>query len=184
MCTAGLGVTRVTSSWQQKHQLIASMERQVAIIAYTIGPVVRRPQVSILGKSRNSFPGIEKKDQDSRLSSLVNIPNTNAMSSIPNLSLSSLLGNLSFSLMPHIHLTILISARWSATSFAFLTGQVSLPCNILLHTQLLYNLPLIINNMSLLASSSTSCLNLLQPVRFLASTAPTTSPSTLNMSPR
>ena len=68
MCTAGLGVTRVTSSWQQKHQLIASMERQVAIIAYTIGPVVRRPQVSILGKSRNSFPGIEKKDQDSRVS--------------------------------------------------------------------------------------------------------------------
>ena len=31
----------------------------------------------------------------------------------------------------HIHLTILISARWSATSFSFLTGQVSLPCNIL-----------------------------------------------------
>ena len=32
------------------------------------------------------------------------------LSSIPNLSLSSLLGNLSFSLMPHVHLTILISA--------------------------------------------------------------------------
>ena len=47
-----------------------------------------------------------------------------------------------FSLMPHIHLTILISARWSATSFSFLAGQVSLPCNILLRTQLLYNLPL------------------------------------------
>ena len=41
---------------------------------------------------------------------------------------------------PHIHLTILISALWSATSFSFLTGQVSLPCNILLRTQLLYNL--------------------------------------------
>ena len=37
--------------------------------------------------------------------------NTNAMSSIPSLSLNSLLGSLSFSLMPHIHLTILISAR-------------------------------------------------------------------------
>ena len=37
--------------------------------------------------------------------------NTNVMPSIPNLSLSSLLGNLSFTLMPHIHLTILISAR-------------------------------------------------------------------------
>ena len=36
--------------------------------------------------------------------------NTNAMSSIPNLFLSSLLGNLSFSLNPHIHRTILISA--------------------------------------------------------------------------
>ena len=41
---------------------------------------------------------------------------TEIMSSIPNISLSSLLGNLSFSLMPHIHLTILISAHWSATS--------------------------------------------------------------------
>ena len=47
-------------------------------------------------------------------------------------SLSSLLGNLSFSLMPHIHLTILISARWNATTFSFLRGHVSLPCNMLL----------------------------------------------------
>jgi len=31
---------------------------------------------------------------------------------------------------------------WSATSFFFLTGHVSLPCNILLCAQLLYNLPL------------------------------------------
>ena len=70
--------------------------------------------------------------------------NINAMSSTPSLSLSSLLGSLSFSLTPHIHLTILISARWSSTTFSFLTGQVSLPCNMLLRTQLLYNLPLII----------------------------------------
>ena len=68
--------------------------------------------------------------------------NNNAMSSTPSLSLSSLLGSLSFSLTPHIHLTILISACWIATTFSFLTGQVSLPCNMLLHTQLLYNLPL------------------------------------------
>ena len=34
----------------------------------------------------------------------------------------------SFNLTPHIHLTIFISARWSATTFSFLTGQVSLPC--------------------------------------------------------
>jgi len=56
---------------------------------------------------------------------------TNVTSPITNHSLRSLLGNLSFTLMPHIHLTILISARWSATTFSFLTGQVSLPCNIL-----------------------------------------------------
>ena len=76
--------------------------------------------------------------------------NTNAMSSIPSLSLSCLHGSLSFNLTPHIHLTILISARWSATTFSFLTGQVSLPCNMLLLTQLLYNLPLIIRDTSLL----------------------------------
>ena len=76
--------------------------------------------------------------------------NTNDMSSIPSLSLSSLLGILSFNLTPHIHLTILISARWSATTFSFLTGQVSLPCSMLLRTQLLYNLPLIIKDTSLL----------------------------------
>ena len=39
---------------------------------------------------------------------------------------------LSFILTLHIHLTILISACWSATSFSFLTGQVSLLCNILI----------------------------------------------------
>jgi len=67
----------------------------------------------------------------------------NIISSIPSLSLNSLLGTLSFTLTIHIHLTILISARWSATSFSFLTDQVSLPCIILLHTQLLYSLPLL-----------------------------------------
>ena len=56
---------------------------------------------------------------------------------IPSFSLGSLLGSLSFSLTPHIHLTILISARWSATKFSFLTGQASLPCNMLLCKQLL-----------------------------------------------
>ena len=49
---------------------------------------------------------------------------TNAMSSIHNLSLSTLLGNLSFSLNPHVHLTILISAhlatKWLANSFEWL----------------------------------------------------------------
>ena len=109
--------------------------------------------------------------------------NTNAMSSTHSLSLSSLLGSLSFNL-PHIHLTILISARWSATTFSFLTGQVSLSCTMLLLTQLLYNLPLIIRDMSLLVSSGTNCLNLFQPILILASTAASASPSTLNMSLR
>ena len=48
-------------------------------------------------------------------------------SSVPILSLNSLLGTLSFTLILHIQLTILISARWSATSFSFLTGQACLP---------------------------------------------------------
>ena len=39
------------------------------------------------------------------------------------ISLNSLLGTLSFTLTWHIHLTIFISARWSATSFSFLTGH-------------------------------------------------------------
>jgi len=59
---------------------------------------------------------------------------TEIMSSNPSLSLNPLLGILSCSLVPHIHLTIVISAHWSATSFFFATGQVSLPCNILLRT--------------------------------------------------
>jgi len=44
-------------------------------------------------------------------------------------SLSTLLGTLSCNFTSHIHLTTLISALHSATSFSFLTGQVSLPCN-------------------------------------------------------
>jgi len=65
-------------------------------------------------------------------------------------SLSTLYLELSCSFMPHIHLTILIFAHGSTTSFSFLMGQVSLPCNILLCTQLLYNPPLSINDISLL----------------------------------
>jgi len=47
---------------------------------------------------------------------------TEIMSSDASLSLNPLLVTLSCSLMPHIHLTILISACWSATSFFFITG--------------------------------------------------------------
>ena len=92
---------------------------------------------------------------------------TEIMSSNPSLSLNSLLGTLFCSLTPRIHPTILISARWSATSFSFLMGQVSLPCNILLCTQLLYNLPLIINDISLLVNNGNNCLNLFHPIWIL-----------------
>ena len=53
-----------------------------------------------------------------------------------------------------------VSARWSATSFSILTGEVSLPCNILLHTQLLCSLPFKINDIFILVSSGTNSLNL------------------------
>jgi len=49
---------------------------------------------------------------------------TENMSSNSSLPLNSLLGTLSCNFTPHIHLTILISALGSATSFSFLTGQV------------------------------------------------------------
>ena len=81
----------------------------------------------------------------------------NIISSIPSPSLNSLLGTLSFTLTSHIQMTILISAHWSATSFSFLTGHVSLPCSILLHKQLLYSLPLLISDISLLVSNGTNC---------------------------
>jgi len=92
--------------------------------------------------------------------------NTEIMSSNPSLSLNPLLGTLSCSLTPHFHLTILISACWSATSFFFLTGQISLPCNILLYIQLLYNLPLTLNDISLLVSSGTNYMNLFHPIQW------------------
>ena len=44
------------------------------------------------------------------------------------------------------HVTILVSACWSATTFYFLTGHISLPYNILLHTQLLYSLPFFVSD--------------------------------------
>ena len=83
---------------------------------------------------------------------------TEMISSNPRLLVSLVtlyLELLSFSLMPHIHLTILVCVCWSAISFSFVTGHVWLPCSILLHTQLLYSFPLTIND--------TNCLNLFHP---------------------
>jgi len=96
---------------------------------------------------------------------------TKIMSSKPSLSLNSLLGTVFCSLTPchNIHLTISISARWSAISFSFLKGQVSLPCNILLCTQLLYNLHLTIIDICVVVSNGTNCLNLFHPIQILVS---------------
>jgi len=91
--------------------------------------------------------------------------NTEIMSSNPSSSLNSLFETLSFILTPHIHLTILISALRTDTSISFLTGQVSLPCNILLSTQHQYSLPLLIDGVSLLVSSGTKCLKWFGAVR-------------------
>jgi len=123
-----------------------------------------RPDTPPLSASRH--PGRKKcSDFSQTLSSFRSTCpyrcSTEIMSSNPSLSLNSILGTLSYTIMPHIHLTILISALWNPTSFSFLTGQVSLPCNILLCTQLLYNVPLTINDigLSLLVSNGTNCLN-------------------------
>ena len=70
-----------------------------------------------------------------------------------------------------------------STPYFELTGQVSLPCSTLLCTQLLYSLPLLTIDMSLLVSSGTNCLNLFHPIWILASTAALASPSTLSISP-
>jgi len=48
---------------------------------------------------------------------------TEIMSSKPSLPLYSLLGTLSCNFTLHIHLTILISVRWSATSFTFVRAR-------------------------------------------------------------
>jgi len=65
----------------------------------------------------------------------------------------------------------------------WMCDQVSLPCNVLLRTQLLFNFPLIIKDTSLLVSSGTSCLNLFQPIRILASTTASASPSNFALAP-
>jgi len=64
--------------------------------------------------------------------------------------LSTLLGTLSFTLMPHIHLTSLISAHWSATSF-FLTTLYT----ILLSDNVWYNLIYVERNVELQPTNCT-----------------------------
>jgi len=80
--------------------------------------------------------------------------------------------------LPEHHTSIWLFSSLLAKDHLF-TGQVSLPCNTLLYTQLLYCLPFIINDTSVYPY----CLNLFHPVQILA-TAALASPSTLNMSPK
>ena len=69
--------------------------------------------------------------------------------------------------------------RSTATLFFFLTGQISLPCNILLCTELQYSLPLIIN----IGKQWNQMPEFIPPNSNSASTAASASPSTLNMLP-
>ena len=72
------------------------------------------------------------------------------LSSNPSLSLYPLLGILSCSFVPYIRLTIIISARWSATSFSFLMGQVSFHATYYFAHNRCTNLPLTFSEISLL----------------------------------
>ena len=64
--------------------------------------------------------------------------------------------------------------------FPFLQAM-SLPCNKLICTQLSYHLPLTINDISLLVSNGTKCLNLFHPVWILFSTAASACRSTCHL---
>jgi len=141
------------------------------------GPLSGTTRVSWYQKKHS--PTTHHPDHHPFFISFFHLPRSIA-SSCSNYVLGNLFAQpLSFTLTLHIHQTNLISAHCSATSFSFLTGQVSLLCSILLRTQLLYSLLLLINDISLLASNDTNCLNLFHPIRILASA----SPSTLSISP-
>ena len=103
--------------------------------------------------------------------------NTNAMSSILVSLSAPYLGICLLADHPpdHSHPDIFFPYRPGLTSTQHAASHT---------TTVAYNLPLIIKDTSLLASSGTSCLNLFQPIRLLASTAESASPSTLSMSPR
>jgi len=91
---------------------------------------------------------------------------TKIMSCNSSLSLNPLLGTLSSSLTPHIHL---ISDCWSATSFSFLTGQVSLHATYYFAHNCC-TLSLTINDISLLVSYGTNCMIFFHPIWVLVST--------------
>jgi len=75
--------------------------------------------------------------------------------------------------MSHFHVEFYFAYNCSTASLR--PGLTS--CSILLSTQLLYSFPLLINDISLLVSNGTNCWNLFHPIRILASTAASASPS-------
>jgi len=54
--------------------------------------------------------------------------------------------------------------KWGLEPSSLTEVYAYVPCNILLCTQLLYNLPLTVNDISLLVSSGNYCLNLFHPL--------------------
>jgi len=105
-------------------------------------------------------------------------------SSVFSLCLNSLLGTLSFTLTSHLWP---FSSLLAEVPPCYLSWQARSPIpftSILLRTQLLYSLPLLINDISLLVSNGTNCLNLSHPIWILASTDASASSSTLSVSPK
>ena len=72
--------------------------------------------------------------------------------------------------MLHIHLTILASFLSSQITSSSLTGQVSLPYSMTLHTHAVYNLPFASVSKSLLSNKGNKSLNLHHPLLILAIT--------------
>jgi len=82
---------------------------------------------------------------------------TEIMSSNPSLSLSTLYLELCLAVSCHTSIQPFSSLPAEVPPHFPLTGQVSLPYNILLRTQLLYNLPLTFNDTGMQASIFGAC---------------------------
>ena len=72
----------------------------------------------------------------------------------------------------HLHLTILASFFSGLIPSSSLTGQVSLPCSIMLRTYPKYNLPFAPKGKPPLAYRGTKCLNLNLPLIIIVITLP------------
>jgi len=97
-------------------------------------------------------------------------------------SLNPLLGTLSCSFTPHIQPFSSLPAA-VPPYFPFLWARSHFDANTTSHTtavqSLSLSLSLAINDISLLVSNGTNCLNLFHPIRILVSAAVSASPSTL-----